>query len=300
MLLKNDDRLVNIAREYFRYGVALGYIQREQVNSFYQQLLNLDVIHNNSLHGEAKIEGNTLLINDRRTFLNERTADLVLFHEFMHYCSNIHRDLNNPNGYFYKIRNNIDSFMDTKTIYGNMPTKNGDIMNPYTYILFGGLLLDEVTAEYAATKMVSEKFGDEMPRYRKDKKIGNYYLDYVSNFDYYGIGQQLVEGFSKTLFVENKDKNLNGLCRHIVDPKFVKDLVVQHNERPSDMKALCEELGYMGVIAWYEEKRQGRLHGKNIPEDFIYHSYQKAMQIIRDGYEPRETIPGNISEPSFF
>ena len=300
MLLKNDDRLVNIAREYFRYGVSLGYFDREQVNSFYQQLLNLETIHDNSLPGDAKIEGNTLLINDKRTFFNERNADLILFHEFTHYCSNIHRDVHNPNGYFNKIRNNIDLFMDTKSVYRSMITKRGDIMNPYTYILYGGLLLDEVTAEYVATKMVSKKFADKMPLFRKDEKIGNYYLDYVSNFQYYGIGQQLVEGFSKTLFVKNEDKNLNGLCKHIANKNFVRDLIIQHNERPSDMKALCEELGYMGVVAWYEEKKQGRLHGKPIPEDFIYHSYQKARQIIRDGYEPRETRPGNISEPSFF
>ena len=300
MLLKNDDRLVNIVREYFTYGVSLGYFNKEQVNYFYNKLLNLETIHNNSLPGDAKIEGNVLYINDRRTFSNERDAYLVLFHEFTHCCSNIYYDIHNPNGYLNRIRNNINSFMDTTTYYKSMPTREGDILNPYTYILYGGLLLDEVTAEYVATKMVSKKYEDKMPRFRKDEKIGDRYVDYVSNFEYYGIGQQLVEGFSKTLFAKNEDKNLNGMCKRIFDGNFVRNLVYQHNERPSDMKALCEELGYMGVIAWYEEEKNSRLHGKHIPEDFVYHSYHKATQIIREGYEPRETIPGNISEPSFF
>lgn len=300
MLLRYDKRLVNLVEEYFRYGVSLGFFNREKVKLFYNQLLNLNVTYDSSLPGDAKITGNSLLINNQRTFKDEQNASLILFHEFTHYCSNIHKDIHDQNGYFNKLRNNIHSFMSTNFFYRNLSTKKGDVMNPYTYILYGGLLLDEVTAEYVATKVVSKKFGKQMPLYRRDKKIGSNYIDYVSNFQYYGIGQQLVDGFSKTLFVKNEDKGINGLCKHIFDNDFVRNLIYQHNERPDALKSLCEELGYMGVIAWYEEEKNGRLNGEHIPDSFVYYSYQRAIQVIRNGYEPRETIPNNISEPSFF
>ena len=58
------------------------------------------------------------------------------------------------------------SFFQKKYYYFNgQTTQNGDICNPYTYILWGGILIDEVIAEYVATRMVYRKFNCEMPSF---------------------------------------------------------------------------------------------------------------------------------------
>lgn len=299
MLLKDDIKLVKYAKEYITYGVHLQYFDKNTASIFYQNLLNLKVIHNNNLPGDARIINDTLEINDIYTFTNEKNASLILFHEFSHYCNNIHSDIFNTNGNLYKLKGNVNNIMNTNYQYNNSSTRMGDILNPYTYILYGGLLLDEVTSQYIATRMNNLKFDEPMDRYRYERRLGNHYIDFVSNFKYYGIGQYLVDEFSKTLFVKNEDKNINGLCKQIFDKNFMKQLIYQHNERPSAMQSLCTELGFMGVVAWYEEEKNGRCKGEHIPEDFVYHSYQQAKQVIRSGYEDRENIPGNIRYPSF-
>lgn len=175
-----------------------------------------------------------------------------------------------------------------------------DVNNPFTYINFGALLLDEVIAENVATEMVKTKFNKFIPLKNKQKQYGNHVINYRTHFDYYGIGEDIGNKFAQTLFMNNNCKNLNGLCSESFKTDFVFDLIRQHNERPDALEALTKELAYMGVIAFAEEQSQGRYENREkLSPDLIYNCYLDLDRLLLNGRENREIIPGNIPMPSF-
>ncbi len=86
------------------------------------------------------------------------------------------------------------------TINPNKILKRNDINNPYTYMVLGSLFLDEVISENVTTEMVKMKYNKFVPLKNYQKTFGNNTINYQAHFDYYGIGENLVNDFAKTLF----------------------------------------------------------------------------------------------------
>ena len=162
------------------------------------------------------------------------------------------------------------------------------------------MLIDEVTAENVATEMVKLKYNKVVPFTNKQKVYGRNVVSYRSHFDYYGIGEELVDDFSKTLFMQKQSRNLNGLCRDIFKKDFVYNLIRQHNEKNFSMSCLIRELAYLGVICFEEEKSNGHLKQRErILPELVYDSYFKLKDLLKEGRENREYIPCNIPFPTF-
>lgn len=179
-------------------------------------------------------------------------------------------------------------------------TKIGDVNNPYTYMLFGGLMIDEVTAEHVATEMVKQKYREPVLPKNRQRLYGKYVHPYKSHFEYYGVGEELIEQFSRTLFLKSNCRNLNGLAREIFKNNFVYDLIRQHNENPEAFQALVDKLAYLGVIGFSEEQYNGHRKDKEpVSTLLIRDSYESLQDIFREGREERENIPNNIPAPTF-
>ena len=305
MKLIEYSRLNKLAKEYCILGQKLGYFNAEQAKVFLGELQNLDVIIDNTIDGDAYINTrkNILKINANRTFASEESASLFLFHEFTHKFSSVHEDFHHcPNGCFATLKNKVSQIVPRKMSlydYKNETYDIGDDFNPLTYIQYGGLLIDEVTSEYVATRMVSKKFGKPLPQF--NPTIGGKYIE-PANISYYSSGQRLVNGFARTLFLKSSDKNINGLCKKIFDRNFPKELIRQHCEkgkRVSPLVYLCRELGLMGVMALYEEEKNGRVLRNNIPSDFAYHCYEACKVELDSGFEHREYIPSSFTLPEY-
>lgn len=289
--------------EYLSLGLKIGYFDYSQISEFRDKLYNIDVTIDNTIPGDAFFGENGLIINKNRMLNSgEEYESLTFFHEFTHKCSNLHDDLFNKGdkGLIKRLSNNANMFTNTDYNYGGIKTKKGEVNNPFTYISFGAMLIDEVTAENVATEMVKLKYNKVMPFTNKQKIYGKNIVNYQSHFDYYGIGEELVSEFSKTLFIENRSKNLNGLSRDIFKKDFVYDLIRQHNERNYSMSCLIQELGYLGVICFQEEQSNGHLKERApILPEIVYNSYVKLKNLLKEGRENREYIPSNIRFPSF-
>lgn len=289
--------------EYISLGLQIGYFDYTKIQEFRDKLYNIDITIDNSIPGDAYFGENGLIINKNRMFKSgEEYESLTFFHEFTHMCSNLHDDLFNKRdkGLINKLSNNANKFTNTDYNYGYLKTKKGDVNNPFTYISFGAMLIDEVTAENVATEMVRLKYNKVVPFSNKQKVYGKNIVNYKSHFDYYGIGEELVEGFSKTLFMQNQSRNLNGLCRDIFKKDFVYNLIRQHNEKNYSMSCLIEELAYLGVVCFEEEKSNGHLKNREaILPEIVYDSYLKLKDLLIKGRENRECIPNYIPFPSF-
>lgn len=306
MIKLRETPLVEYVNEYIQYGMQCGFFFGRECNQIRERLLNLDVEFVEDINGDAMCNGNTLIVN-RKIFQkkdNAKYASLVLFHEFTHICSDVHKHTQN-NGLFVQLRNYVENNpgkIDTTYYKGSCTTEMGDTNNPYTYILFGALLLDEVTAEHVATEMVKKKYMKYVLPKEGQRVYGNgtYIHRYKSHFDYYGVGENLIDQFSKTLFLKNGFKNLNGLCSEIFKEGFTYDLIRQHNENPIAFQHLIDELGYLGVIGFSEEQFNGRYAVREkISSDLISYSFKELERIFQYGIENREEIPGSISAPEF-
>lgn len=287
------------AQEYIDLGIRLGYFNYNQSKEILNKLLNLDVSEDSTIPGDAYCRNNSLVINPLRANTDEKRS-LVLFHEFTHLNSSIHKDLFGGINLIKKLKEKSSSFMDTSYSHGSSRTQINDVNNPFTYIIFGGLLLDEVIAENVATEMIKLKYNKFIPLKNKQKVYGNKTINYRSHFDYYDIGEEIVNKFAQTLFLSNNCKNLNGLCQANFKNNFVSELIRQHNERPDALECLVKELAHMGVIAFAEERSQGRYeNSKDISPNLIYNSYFELQTLLLEGREYREVIPNNIPMPSF-
>lgn len=289
----------NYVQEYVDLGMKLGFFNYNKSKEILNFLLNLDVSTDSSLPGDAYCSNNNLIINPLRTSNSEKLS-MALFHEFTHLTSSIHKDMYSNNSLIKKLKANSSSLIDTNYSHNSSNTKINDVNNPFTYIVFGSLLLDEVIAENVATEMVKLKYNKFIPLKNKQKVYGDHVINYRSHFDYYCIGEELVNNFSKTLFLSNNCKNLNGLCQANFQDDFVYELIRQHNERPDALECLIKELANMGVIAFAEEQSHGRYKDRpHISPDLVYNSYFELQNLLLSGYEYRESIPNNISMPSF-
>lgn len=299
-------QLRKYVEEYIQYGIQCGFFDHIRAKKLKKKLLNLEVVIYDNIDGDALYEGNTLHIN-RKIFEksdNGKFASLVLFHEFTHVCSDIHTHIFN-NGLIVKLRDYIEAHperINTTYQHGFATTKMGDVDNPYTYIIYGGLLIDEVTAEHVAIEMVKKKYKQYVLPKNGQRVYGDgrYIHKYKSHFDYYGVGEELIEKFSKTLFLKNNCKNLNGLAAENFKERFVYDLIRQHNENPTAFKHLIDELAFLGVIGLSEEQHNGRrLNQKSPSVSLIRDSYESLQEILEYGREDRENIPNNITVPPF-
>lgn len=190
--------------------------------------------------------------------------------------------------------------LDTSFNYKCTNFMNGYSCNPYTYFNFGLLLLDEVISEFVSNMVCAQIRGEDMKTYSFERYIGSRLLKYYSHFSYYGIGEKFVEMFSKTLFLPNSEKNIKGLAKKILNSDFNSLLVLEHFENDSAIKGLYEELCYMGVIAFNEEKCNGHLKDRyDIPSDLVTYSYNKCRDSLINGEENREVIPYGIVKPYF-
>lgn len=300
----NKSRLERYINDYIAFGRRMGYFNNEQAQEFKNKLLNMDIEIDNNAPGDAKVVGNNkLVINEKKVFgKTDEFACLVLFHEFTHLCSNIHHDMRDINGrkLIAKLDDNASSYMDTDYQYKQEKTKKGDLNNPYTYVWDGAALIDEVIAEHVATEMVKMKFNKPVFYKDKQKQYGDFIVNYRTRFNYYGIGESIVDKFSKTLFLKNNCKNLDGLARETFKENFVYELIHQHWESKEAIRGLIEKLGYMGVIGFTEEQLEGRYQDQEgVSSYLIKDSFNRLEEIFREGREERENMPRNIPVPSF-
>ena len=296
----SDSYYKKYAQEYINYGKNLGFFNYIQAQEISKEISNLNVVENSTLPGDAMINTaeNTLYINPNRC-VNEEKLSLVLFHEFTHLNSSMHKDIHSEKSFIKSLKSNANSIMEGNTHYDYYFSKTeiNDVNNPFTYILWGGLLLDEVIAENVATEMAKIKFNKTIPLKNKQKQYGNNIVNYRTHFDYYGIGEEICNKFAQTLF---GCKNLHDLSRENFKPDFVKNLIRQHNERPDALQDLAKELGLMGVIAFAEEQAEGRCLDREKPSpNFIWMCYKDLDPILANGRENRETIPNGIPMPDF-
>lgn len=204
------------------------------------------------------------------------------------------------NGVFSKFKDYYCSRYNTDFNYNGNLLKKGHSCNPYTYFNFGLLLIDEVISEFVANMILCQNKGIDMNTYNFSRNIGSNVLKYSSHFSYYGIGEKLVELFTKTLFLPNNEKNLKGLSKRLMDKNYCYDIIYQHFESDIAIRGLFEELCYMGVIAFNEEKYHGHLKERGeVPADLVSYSYNKGIECLRAGAENREIIPEGIVKPNF-
>lgn len=296
-----NNRFEKYIEEYISFGKRMGYFNNDQALEFSKKLSNIDFKIDNSIDGDAVTRGNEIIINEKR-LKSEEKMSLILFHEFTHICNSLHQDIfkDDSKSLIKKLRNNAGSYTNTNYLHLSRETKQGDTNNPFTYILFGGVLIDEVVSEHVASEMVKMKFNKPILLKNKERIYGDKKINYNTHFDYYGIGETLVDEFSRTLFLKNNCKNLNGLSKEIFKKDFVYELIHQHYERPDAFKALIEELAHMGVVAFWEEQSQGRYQDREkISPKLVYNSYNKLRQFLRNGREERENMPSNIPIPPF-
>lgn len=229
----------------------------------------------------------------------------VIFHEFTHICSNIHKEMFLSNGLWEKIKNNVEVFTgDKKRDYideSGRVIKSSDSNNPYNYIMFGALFMDEVIAENVATEMVKEKYHTPTRLIQRVFDCGdNNLIKYTSRFEYYGIGEKLLDKFAKTLFIQG-NRNLNALSRESFRENFVYDLINQHSENSFTKKAFIDEIALMGVIAHTIEKQNGRYSNQErISGDMVYHSIFQLDAKLESGYENRNIMPSSIVFPTLY
>ena len=157
----------------------------------------------------------------------------------------------------------------------NMQSFNSNDLK--SYAVLGPILLDEAIAENVATELVSTKFRLHRNKVGKER----YGIRYVTNWDYYGIGQEIAEKFAKTLFMDENEQNLNGLSRDSLSNGFTNRLLYQHCENRDTLKALYDIFCHMGVIFQAEEQFWGRrLQYGRLSESFIRDSYNKLDGIL--------------------
>ncbi len=302
MKVRESKELMKYVNEFFKYSIDEGFLNQNYAMENYTQIGDMYVEFNDSIDGDAWVHGNTVTINRRKTFADEKYASLVLFHELAHLCSDLHKNMFTPKGILSTYRDVMEREFSTDYKCGNRITKLDDVDNPYTYLMFGFLLLDEVTSENTAEQLVARKFNIQRKPYRQEqRKIGNHYVSYTTNMGYYTIGQGLADSFAKTLFLPNGEKNLNGLSKAVLNKGFTKDLIRQHYESKYALSALYKEISYLGAIAYYEEQSQGRLQERRkIDPQLVYESYQNVTELMDKGYEGREKIPNNIDMPDFY
>ena len=302
MKIIDDNFLRSLVDDYIYLGIQNKYFDRFKGAQFRQILLNKNIKYDDNLPGDAFTDrNNTLIINRKRTYTNERNASYILFHEFTHYCNDIHNDRfgdYSPH-LFEHFRDYMESHTDTTYQYGFAQTQAGDVHNPYTYALIGALLLDEVIAEFVAIDLVSKKYNQPVQARVETRKLGNNYIHYTTTLNYYEIGEKIAEEFTKTLFMKKSNKNLKGLCVDSFKDGFVRSLINQHCESKHSLECLYKELGYMGVIYFSEEQKNGHLSAgqKPISDLFVYNCYTELFELIRHGYENRETIPQTFDMP---
>ena len=302
MKVKENSLVMKYLNEFFYYSMAEGIFDSSSVMEHYMQIQDMNLEVDDSLRGDARVEGNTLKINWRCTFKDEKYASLVLFHEFAHLCSDLHKDILKQNGVMRIYRDMMERKFQTDYQFDNRRTRAGDANNPYTYFLFGALLLDEVTSENTAENLVAKKFNvPRKPLREVQRKIGNHYVSYRANIDYYSIGQGLADSFAKTLILPKSEKNLNGLSKAVLKKGFTRELIRQHYENGYTLSALYEKLSYLGTICFYEEQSQGHYGDRErVNPQLVYTSFERAKSIMAKGYEQRETIPNNITMPDFY
>lgn len=292
--------------EFIEYGKRIGYFSIDQGKEFREKIMSFRSIEDYNIDGDAVVntDNKTIKCNPLR-IKDEKNLSLVLFHEFTHICSDIHKEMYLSDGLWKKMRDNIEVFTGDKR--KSFKDINGNIIdysnkdNPYNYIMFGALLMDEVIAEKVATEIVKEKYHIPISETTKVFNCGNNNsIRYRSSFDYYGIGENLLDKFAKTLFIQG-NKNLNTLARESFKKDFVFNLIRQHNENSVTKKDFIDEIALMGVIAHTVEKQYGRYSEQEpISGDIVYDSIFQLDSILRSGYEERNSIPQSIKFPDLF
>jgi len=302
MRITDDPFISEIVDDYISLCTQYGYFDYVDGNEFRESLLNKNLVYDDTLGGDAKSTYDTLIVNRKNTYKNKRNASYILFHEFTHFCNDIHNDLfggqQSPQ-LFRKLSNYMESHFDTHYAYGYENTHVGDVNNPYTYMLRGAVLLDEAIAEYVAVDLISKKYNSPANERVETRKLGNNYIHYKTQFDYYGISEKIADEFAKTLIMPNDRKNLKGLCQDAFRHKFVKNLMYQHCENKTTLECFYKELSDMGVVQFAEEQRNGHLREGNspIPDYLVYTSYNDLFELLRYGYDDRELPPKGVEMP---
>lgn len=294
--------LKKYCNEYIEYGKRLGFFSPIQEEKFRKEIMSYTMKEDSYLEGDAYVgaRNKTIKYNPTRC-RDEQFLSQIMFNEFTHICSNIHKQLlkketssgqlTTETGLWERLQNHIEVFTDARI---DISDKN----NPFNYIKFGGLFMDEVIAEYVAIEMIKLKYNIPIQQQKRifDCGDGNR-ITYRSSFDYYGIGEKILNEFAQTLFMQGT-KNLHSLARESFKENFVYNLIKQHNERISSRKAFIEELALMGVIAHTIEKKHGHyLEQEAISGDVVYDSIFRLTDLIRAGFEDRKTMPQNIIFP---
>lgn len=290
----NDVTIRNLVDEYIEKGQRFGFFNDVTAANIRKKLLEMNIDYDDSLNGDALIENNILYINRQRTFVNEDFKKMVLFHEFTHACSSLNLERK-------RLKKNIGYFAGFKEYY----QRQNNISNTYatndpnTYFNFAIVFLDEATAEFVATYLVSN---GQMNINHYSRWYNNNQLSFDSHYDYYGVGESILNKFAQTLFLPTSKKNIKGLCSKIFEENFPKELFYQHFESQNAVDCLYKELCYFGVLAFDEEQNgYGRYEDRDhLDRDFVYSVFGLTNRILDIGREYREYIPHNIQAPDIF
>lgn len=285
----------SLIKEYYNYGFKLGYLDNSNRYKLDNYLRSMKVIFDSSLPGDAKVENNILYINPKFTFRtdcglaqSEKYASEIIFHELSHLMNSFHDDfLQRDNGLFDIFCDNFHELARRKfNINRNRNVNWDDSNNLDKYPFYAIRLLDEAVSQNVSEDLLAEKYG-----YNRDLMFKNYSyyhgIKYTSNYNSYGIFQDVVERFSRTLAGVNSFRDLCLLSFH---ENVSEKILSEHIENRVAFEDLYDEFCYMGLLLFTVYYHDGHANSKLADSKLIYDSYYNLLRILRNGYEGRNII----------
>ena len=282
--------------EYYSYAVKLGYIDFSNRDKFNKYINGVTIRLDNSIGGDAVVNGNVITINPRRTFRtdidlssSEKNATEIIFHELSHVMNSFHDDyLEGENGLFDIFSEKFHSLGRTK--FGLDITRNSDERDSYNldkYPIYAIRLLDEAVAQNVCEDLMACKYNyDRNKRFESKLFLG---INYRTNYNCYGIFQEIVERFSQTLAGINSFRDL---CKLSFKEDAPYKIISEHIEKPYSFVCLYRELCLMGLILYAQYVREGHCKSSAIMPDvrFVQDEYVSLLDLLSKGYEYREVI----------
>lgn len=290
-LLNNRDyyKIVkNFVSEYINYAYQLGYIGEDN----YHKLVNINVVFDEELPGYAVTNGNTITINPKIFYSGpavqtEKVSFSTISHELSHLLNSFHYEYLMKDNSIFRIF--IDRYQQlSRDKFGvNMNINYTDsINNLHNISRNAGVLLDEAVAQEICEDVVAAKYGiDRNGEYRRVNYPFN--ITFSTNFEGYGIFQDIAERFSKTLAGVN---SLNELAKLSVHRDVPYKILSEHIENSFAFKCLYDELCRMGLIVYAEYWLNGHANSGKPREDLVRQSYYELLRISDSGKEERIVI----------
>lgn len=274
-------------KEYVQYGITLGYFNNNEIYDCIKRIRKYKVVFISSLEGDAKVDGYTLYINPKRTFISDEYASEVLFHEFTHINSRLNDDIKKrENGLFSIFVSSFHKSMKNQFNITINKDESDNENNLDNYGQNGVRLLDEAVAQFVSEDMLDYKFNR---RRIKQKKYCSYIGEYYNtNFNYYGIFEEIADKFSKTLAGIN---GLKDFSKAALKDGIVKKVIKEHTENSYAYEALYNEFTRLGILLFAEYYSNGHIKNQKMPDKYALNAaYHSLNDILDDGLEERNYI----------